>query len=144
MLSKLAQDETPSEYSTSGVELGGPRIRILVSQIAYNKSLKAIHLNRADIKDEDGVEIAKILYNNKFLRKLELEGNCLGPNTARHLAKALAVNTTLQFLDLESNSLTNETEDIDGLIDMLRSLEKNTSLLSLNLGNNKLQKAIGT
>jgi len=64
MLSKLQSDETPGEYSTSGIELGGPRIRILVSQIAYNKSLKNMHLSRADIKDDDGIEIAKILYNN--------------------------------------------------------------------------------
>lgn len=111
MLQKLAMDDTPGEYSCSGIELGGPRIRILVSQVAYNHSLKTLHLNRADIKDEEGVDIAKILYNNKSLLKLELEGNCLGPNTARTLAKALAVNKTLQYLDLESNSLTNETED---------------------------------
>lgn len=54
-----------------------------------------MHLSRADIKDDDGIEIAKILYNNKSLRKLELEGNCLGPKTAKELGKALRVNNTL-------------------------------------------------
>jgi len=103
VLFKLSENETPGEFSMSGIELGGARIRILVSQLAYNESLKCMHLARADIKDEDGVEIAKILYNNKCLKKLELEGNCLGPNTAKTLGKALRVNKTLQFLDLESN-----------------------------------------
>ena len=31
MLAKLSADDTPGEYSCSGLELGGPRIRILVS-----------------------------------------------------------------------------------------------------------------
>jgi len=62
-----------------------------------------LHLSRASIKDEDGVEIAKILYNNKVLRKLELEGNNLGPKSAKEFGKALRINKTLQFLDLESN-----------------------------------------
>jgi hypothetical protein len=37
-----------------------------------------------------------------------------------------------------------EGEDVSGLPDMLRALEDNTTLLSLNLGNNKLENAIGT
>lgn len=143
MLAKLSADETPGEYSTCGIELGGPRIRILVSQIAYNNSLKTMHMSRADIKDEDGIEVAKILYNNLSLRKLELEGNSLGPKTAKELGKALRINKTLQFLDLESNQLTADGEDFTGLPDMLRALESNTTLLSLNLANNKLEPQIG-
>ena len=44
-----------------------------------------------------------MLVNNKVLRKLELEGNLLGPNSARAFGKALKKNITLRFLDLESN-----------------------------------------
>ena len=103
MLNKLSLNETPWEYSTSGLELGGPRIRILVSQVAYNKSLKHLHLARSEIKDDEGMEIAKILFNNTSLIKMELEGNNLGPKTAKELAKGLKYNKTLQYLDLESN-----------------------------------------
>ena len=95
MLNKLENDETPGEYTLSGVELGGPRILILVSQIAYNKSLKNLHLTRSGVGDDDGMEIAKILYNNTTLRKLELEGNNLGIKTAKEFAKALKYNKTL-------------------------------------------------
>lgn len=98
-----------------------------------------MHLSRADIKDEDGIEIAKILYNNQTLRKLELEGNCLGPKSAKELGKALRINKTLQFLDLESNQLTADGEDFPGIQEMLRALEDNKTLLSLNLANNKLE-----
>lgn len=62
-----------------------------------------MHLSRADIKDDDGIEIAKILYNNTSLKKLELEGNNLGPKSAKEFGKALRINKTLTFLDLESN-----------------------------------------
>jgi len=54
MLNKLDNNETPNEFTLSGVELGGPRIRILVSQIAYNKTLKNLHLTRSGVGDEEG------------------------------------------------------------------------------------------
>lgn len=95
MLVKLESDTTPREYSASGLELGPARTRILASWVAQNSSLCHLHLSRSGIKDEDGAEIAKILYTNKTLRKLELEGNQLGKKTALSFGKALTVNTTL-------------------------------------------------
>jgi hypothetical protein len=62
-----------------------------------------LHLARAAIKDEDGVDVAKILYTNKVLIKLEMEGNNLGPRSAKEFGKALRINKTLLYLDLESN-----------------------------------------
>ena len=77
------------------------------------------------------------------MRKLELEGNQLGPKSATVFGKALLVNTSLQALDLENNSLTNDSDDAKGMIELIHALSKNTTLLSLNLGNNKLEQAIG-
>jgi len=54
-----------------------------------------MHMVRSDIKDDEGVEVAKMLYNNTQVRKLELEGNNLGPKTAKEFAKALKYNKTL-------------------------------------------------
>jgi hypothetical protein len=65
----------------------------------------SLHLSRKNIKDEDGVKIAKILKVNKNLRKIELEGNLLGPNSAKEFGEALLVNKTLRLLDLEGNQL---------------------------------------
>jgi hypothetical protein len=62
-----------------------------------------LHLARAAIKDEDGVDVAKILYTNKVLIKLEMEGNNLGPRSAKEFGKALRINKTLLYLDLVSN-----------------------------------------
>jgi len=48
-----------------------------------------------EIKDDDGVDVAKILFNNRTLRKLELEGNNLGPKTAKALSIGLKHNNAL-------------------------------------------------
>ena len=144
ILKKLKNDETPRDYSLAGLDLGGPRARILASLVAYNSGLCAIHMVRKNIQDIDGIEIARILYSNKSLRKIELEGNCLGPKSAKEFGLALKVNTTLRFLDLESNQLTMGNEDTSGVqhyfIDALRT---NKTLLSLNVANNQLEEGLG-
>ena len=63
----------------------------------------SLHLARKMIQDADGVILAEMLLENKTLRKLELEGNLLGPMTARKFGEVLMVNKTLRFLDLENN-----------------------------------------
>ena len=89
------------------------------------------------------MDLARALITNKTLRKLELEGNCLGMYTAKVFAIALRKNKTLRYLDLESNNLTNDTEENGGVEEMISALAENTTLLSLNLGNNRLQEDIG-
>lgn len=143
MLTKLEKDETPKEFSASGIDLGPARTRILAGQVAYNNTLSNLHLSRAGIKDDSGADVARILYNNTTLRKLELEGNNLGPRSAKEFAKALRVNKTLQFLDLESNQLVGDGEDTPGILDLISALEENDTLISLNIGNNKLEASIG-
>ena len=87
--------------------------------------------------------MAKALFTNKTLRKLELEGNCLGLQSAKAFAVALRKNTTLRYLDLESNNLAHEGEDNGGVEDMIQALAHNKSLLSLNLANNRLDENLG-
>ena len=74
---------------------------------------------------------------------MELEGNCLGMQSARVFASALRKNKTLRYLDLESNNLTHDGEENLGVEEIIQALTYNTTLLSLNLGNNKLDEQIG-
>ena len=60
------------------------------------------------IMDPEGCVLAQMLVSNKTLRKLELEGNLLGPQSARAFGKSLKKNITLRVLDLESNQLTQD------------------------------------
>ena len=82
------------------------------------------------------------MFNNKTLRRLELEGNNLGPKSAREFGLALRVNTTLKFLDLESNQLTQDGEDLTGIVQLINSLTQKKTLISLNMANNKLEEPI--
>ena len=59
-----------------------------------------------------------MLYTNTTLRKLELEGNSLGPMCAYAFGRALKVNKTLKFLDLESNQLTSDGTTNAGINDL--------------------------
>ena len=97
---------------------------------------------RKNIKDPEGVQIAKMLVQNKTLRKLELEGNLLGPNSAKEFGEALMVNKTLRFIDLESNQLSND-QNTSGVETLIEMLYKNVTLLSLNLANNEMNDMIG-
>ena len=79
MLNKLQSNTTPFEYTISGLELGGTKPRILANNIAFNESLLSLHIARKGIIDVDGFAIASMLGHNSTLRKIELEGNNLGP-----------------------------------------------------------------
>jgi len=46
--------------------------------MAYNSTIKSLHLCRKAIEDKEGQDIARMLLTNKVLRKLELESNILG------------------------------------------------------------------
>lgn len=111
--------------------------------VAFNSSITTLHLSRKGIQDKEGIDIAKALFTNKSLRKLELEGNCLGMHTAKAFALAIRKNKTLRYLDLESNNLTNDTEENGGVEEMISALADNTTLLSLNVANNRLGDDIG-
>ena len=84
-----------------------------------------------------------MLYDNGTLRKLELEGNLMGPNSAREFGKVLCFNKSLRFLDMESNQLTQDGQDFQGVIDFVQCMYKNKHLLSLNMSNNHMDERCG-
>lgn len=103
MLKNLQNNDTPKEYTLAGLNLGPARCRIMASNVGFNNTLTALHLARKQILDPEGCILAQMLVSNRMLRKLELEGNLLGPNSIRAFGKALKKNITLKVLDLESN-----------------------------------------
>jgi Ran GTPase-activating protein (RanGAP) involved in mRNA processing and transport len=105
MIKNLHADNTPKEYSLSGLNLGPARCRILSQHVAFNNTLSVLHLARKGIEDAEGVELARMLVQNTSMRKLELEGNKLGPKSIEAFGRMLLKNTTLRVLDLESNDI---------------------------------------
>jgi len=103
----------------------------------------SLHVARKGILDHDGIVLAYMLRTNKTLRKLELEGNNLGPLCAFAFGRVLQENKSLRFLDLESNQLTNDGSDFKGVLEMLNFLDHNNTLMSLNIANNSLNEDCG-
>lgn len=103
----------------------------------------SLHIARKGILDHDGIVLAYMLRTNKCLRKLELEGNNLGPLCAFAFGRVLHENKSLRFLDLESNQLTNDGSDFKGVLEMFNFLDHNNTLLSLNIANNNLNEDCG-
>ena len=89
VLEQMQENKTPLELSLSGIELGSARSLILAKNLRSNHSLISLDMCRLGITDPDGVIFAKILHHNKFLRKLDLEGNLLGPQSASAFGQAL-------------------------------------------------------
>ena len=138
MLGKLQRNSTPRDMTLSGIELGTIRARILINNILHNESLMCVSMNRKLIEDEVGVDIARMLMLNKNIRKVELEGNKLGPKTAREFGHMLKISKIMKFIDLDNNMLTSDGDDTSGLIFFIEALKENKTLMSLNVANNKL------
>ena len=141
---KLQANTTPKEMTFSGLEFNVSKARMLAYHASVNRSLCSLHLVRRGLDDEAGESLALILKDNKVLRKMELEGNKLSYRTAAMFGKMLKTNKTLRYLDLESNQLTQGNEEQRGILELVEALKTNTTLISLNVGNNRMSAEIGT
>lgn len=141
---KLRTNTSPAQYSLSGIELSTATVGIIANDIKVNKTLRTLHLCKKKINDEQGAVLADMLILNKFLLKLELEGNLLGAKTAIAFGKVLKEhNKTLVYLDLENNFLTNSGASYDEVKSFSDCLITNKSLLHLNLANNGMNEECG-
>lgn len=107
--------------------------RAFVKALRDNTSLITLDLCRCSLKDDVGVELAKVLMTNGTLRKVELADNEFGPPTASALGEALSGNNTLKSLSLAHNALTLKETEFKGLEALASMLERNTALTHLNL-----------
>ena len=79
------------------------------------------------------VHTSKALRSNPSLTSLSMMGCGLGDDEAVHLAKAICSNTCLKTLDVSHNDIGRAGEKAIGI-----SLEDNTSLVELCIGNNHI------
>ena len=82
---------------------------------------------------EGGIAIATFLQDNRGLRKLDLEGNCIGPEGAAALADVLTVLTALTVLNLRDNNIGEQ-----GATCISSALQKHVSLVELDLRENRM------
>ena len=78
MINDLNTNTTNLEFTTSGMDLRPAQIKVLISNVQTNSSLKGLTMCRKKITDAEGLEVAEKLMKNEYLERLELEGNVLG------------------------------------------------------------------
>lgn len=105
MINDLNTNTTNLEFTISGMDLRPAQIKVLISNVQNNSSLKGLTMCRKNLTDVEGCEVAENLAKNFYLERLELEGNNLGPETLLQISKLLATNESLRLIDLEGNKL---------------------------------------
>ena len=104
-----------------------------------NSVLRATSVRNGFMRDwepcdvEGGIAIATFLQENNTLRKLDLEGNCIGPEGATALADVLAGLTSLTVLNLRDNNIGEM-----GATAISRALQAHGSLVALDLRDNRM------
>ena len=72
MINDLNTNTTNLEFTISGMDLRPAQIKVLVSNVQNNSSLKGLTMCRKGLTDEEGTEVAEKLEGNHFLERLEL------------------------------------------------------------------------
>ncbi|CAD8052356.1 unnamed protein product [Paramecium sonneborni] len=140
MMIDLASGDSKLDYKISGLDLRPTQIRVLVKVTENNNTLKGLSMRR--IRDSSK-------FREKYgLRKNQKVINHLGPKTLIAISKLLEFNKSIKVIDLENNNLTNydkdkNTYDYSGIQTMYKALQKNDTLLELNLCNCKLDEKCG-
>jgi len=142
LIADLKHSTTRLELTLTGEDFTPVQCRIIFKCIQQNQSVKTLSINRKQLGDEEGIELAKNLVYNDYLERLDLENNNIGPKFLESLALTVAKNVTLRTIDLEGNNLTNGNDE-NGILCLIESLRNNDDLLSLNLNNCNLTKQVG-
>jgi hypothetical protein len=74
MINDLNTNTTNLEFTTSGMDLRPAQIKVLISNVQNNSSLKGLTMCRKRLTDVEGKDASANLSTNAFLERLELEG----------------------------------------------------------------------
>ena len=105
----------------------------LAKALYHNSSLLKLDLTLSSISKNGAISLAEALCYNTTLQKLDLSSNCFGDEGVVSLAKALHHNKTLQELNLSHNKIHN-----NGAEALAKALRRNTTLQELHLSDNKI------
>ncbi|TMW61071.1 hypothetical protein Poli38472_014532 [Pythium oligandrum] len=129
------RNETPTHATLRLSSIG---TRALGKSLVLNHSLQSLSLSRNALDDAAGKYLALLLKRNTTLKRLDVDANHFGPLTAKELADALTHNATLEYLNLESNPLTDDEKDMSGIAALANMLTQNSTLRTLNLWRTRL------
>jgi len=127
---------------TAGCKLGAAGLKRLAVELATAPLLEELELEDNDLvnneTDYSGVDVfGASLATNGRLRVLGMNYNKLGPRGAAGLAQGLAACKSLVELSLAGNNLTNNGQDMSGVI-ALAAAVKDSQISTLNVDGHPL------
>ena len=72
MINDLNTNSTNLEFTTSGMDLRPAQIKVLISNVQNNSSLKGLTMSRKRLTDVEGKDVSENLKTNEYLERLEL------------------------------------------------------------------------
>ena len=103
-------------------------VTAVARMLVENKTLKRLYLQDCHISSEGAVELAAALWKNSTLKCLDLNYNPIGVEGASSMSDMLQHNTSLEYLDLRDDSVGEE-----GVHQLINSLKHNQTLRGLVL-----------
>ncbi|XP_065896177.1 NLR family CARD domain-containing protein 3-like [Dysidea avara] len=100
-------------------------VELISTCLKDNCTLTKLDLLRIKIASEEAKKIAEVLEVNKTLQKLDISLQCIDDEGAMAIGESLKNNTTLQDLSIAISN--------NGIVTFLRTIEKNTGLVKLDL-----------
>ena len=67
MINDLNTNTTNLEFTTSGMDLRPAQIKVLISNVQSNSSLKGLTMSRKKLTDVEGIEVVEKLIKNENL-----------------------------------------------------------------------------
>lgn len=67
MINDLNTNTTNLEFTTSGMDLRPAQVKVLISNVQNNSSLKGLTMCRKKLTDAEGCEVAEKLLKNTYL-----------------------------------------------------------------------------
>jgi ankyrin repeat protein/Ran GTPase-activating protein (RanGAP) involved in mRNA processing and transport len=130
----LVTNTTLTELDLSANQL---KLDLLITALQDNYTLKALHLQNNGLSDVGTERLARALAHHLSLTHLNLRDNGIGEAGAIALAQLLSQDTcSLKRLDLSENPLA-----LTGITALAQSLQNNTTLMTLELNDNKIDVA---
>jgi len=113
--------------------IGDVGLQVVSEGIQYNETLRVITIADAGLTKASIPNFARSLVNKRFLTKILLDMNKIGPEGAKTLAEGLKENETLTNLHLSHCEILEE-----GAVSLASALVNKKNLLVLDLNGNKI------
>jgi Ran GTPase-activating protein (RanGAP) involved in mRNA processing and transport len=122
-----------SKLNLSLNHIGDEGLKLIAEGIRLNETLRVITIADAGITKASIPQFARSLSNKRFLTKVLLDSNKIGPEGAKTLAEGLKDNETLTNLHLSHCEILEE-----GAVSLSAALLNKKNLLVLDLNGNKI------